>query len=153
MKKPIFIIDTFESIYIPEHKKPIVICDIDLTFIRPSRDYDELYHEMKNEHLDFDPIELDQLIHDMLHMSIKIGMVKQTDEQGFLKLLNKVNELGGKFLFLTARSSFAHEKTIKDLKTSGLQNPEDFDIHYTGNQITKGQYIQRFFRICFTNLS
>jgi hypothetical protein len=52
--------------------------------------------------------------------------------------------LGGKFLFLTARSGFAHEKTIKDLKTAGLNNAEEYDIHYTGNQITKGQYIQRF---------
>jgi predicted secreted acid phosphatase len=144
MKNPIFIISTFDSIDIPENKKPIVICDIDLTFIRPSRDYDDLYQEIKNDHSDFDPIELDLLIRDMLRMSINIGMVKQTDEEGFLKLLNKVNEKKGKFLFLTARSGFAHEKTINDLKTVGLQNPEEFEIHYTGNQITKGQYIQRF---------
>lgn len=142
MKKTVFIIDTFESIVIPQDKKPIVICDIDMTFIRPARNYNELYQEIKDDFAD--PVELHRTVNDMLNMSIRMGMVKQTDEEGFFKLLNRVNELGGKFLFLTARSGFAHEKTISDLKAAGLQNPEDFDIHYTGNEITKGQYIQRF---------
>jgi predicted secreted acid phosphatase len=142
MKTPVYVINTFDSIDIPKNKKPIVICDIDFTFIKPSRNYDDLYQQMKNEYSDQKM--LDQTIHYMLHMSMSVGMVKQTDEEGFLKLLHKVNELGGKFIFLTARSSFSHNKTLTDFKTAGLQNPEEFDIHYTGNKTTKGQYIQRF---------
>lgn len=142
MKKYVFIINTFESINIPEDKKPIVICDIDLTFIRPLINYDDLYHEVKCS-VD-DPILLQRVVKEMLNKYIRFGMVKQTDENGFLNLLNRVNELGGKFLFLTARSCLSHEKTVRDLKTAGLKNPEDFEIHYTGNEITKGQYIQRF---------
>ena len=120
--KPIIIIDTFKTIFIPSDKKPIVICDIDHTFIRPARD---------------------QIVNDMLHMSLNVGLVKQTDKEGFQIMLQKIYELGGKFLFLTARSSVAHHKTIKDLLTVGLENPEQFEIHYTGNEITKGHYIKR----------
>ena len=79
----------------------------------------------------------------MLHMSLNVGLVKQTDKEGFQIMLQKIYELGGKFLFLTARSSVAHHKTIKDLLTVGLENPEQFEIHYTGNEITKGHYIKR----------
>ena len=37
--KPAVIINTFKSIHLPENKKPIVICYIDKTFIRPLPDY------------------------------------------------------------------------------------------------------------------
>jgi len=141
MKKPVIIINTFNTIQLPQDKKPIVICDIDLTFIRPSRDYNDIYNQMKPEYPD--PKELDQVVNDMLHMCLNVGMVKQTDCEGFQKMLERINQLGGKFLFLTARSSLSHEKTINDLKKAGLQNPEDFEIHYTGNEITKGFYILR----------
>jgi len=139
MKKPVIIIDTFKTIELPNDKKPIVICDIDLTFIRPSRDYIDIYNQMKPHHSD--PKELDQIVNDMLHMCINAGMVKQTDNEGFIQMLERINQLGGKFLFLTARSSFAHEKTINDLKIAGLDNPKQFEIHYTGNEMTKGFYI------------
>ena len=76
-------------------------------------------------------------------MSISSGMVKQTANEGFIQMLEKINQLGGKLLFLTARSSFSHQKTINDLKNAGLQNPEEFEIHYTGNNMTKGFYILR----------
>ena len=141
MKKPVIIINTFKSIHLPENKKPIVICDIDLTFIRPKRDYIDIYNQMKPDYSD--PRELDQIVNDMLHMSLSAGMVKQTDSEGFQKMLERIKKLGGKFIFLTARGSMAHEKTIKDLVTAGLENPQQFEIHYTGNQITKGHYIQR----------
>jgi predicted secreted acid phosphatase len=139
MKKPIIIINTFNAINFPQDKKPIVICDIDLTFIRPIRNYSNLYNQLKNKYSD--PKELERIVNDMLHMSINIGLVKQTDCEGFQNMLERINQLGGKFLFLTARSSLSHEKTINDLKKAGLQNPENFEIHYTGNEITKGFYI------------
>ena len=141
MKKPVIIINTFKNVHLPEDKKPIVICDIDLTFIRPKCDYNDIYNQMKPHHPD--PKELHQIVNDVLHMSISVGMVKQTDSEGFQLMLEKINKLGGKLIFLTARSSISHEKTIKDLITAGLENPEQFEIHYTGNEITKGYYIKR----------
>lgn len=141
MKKPVIIINTFKTINLPQDKKPIVICDIDLTFIRPTRDYNDIYNQMKSEYSDQN--ELHRVVNDMLHLSMSVGMVKQTDEIGFSELFNNINQLGGKLIFLTARSSFFHDKTINDLKKAGLQNPEEFEIHYTGNEINKGHYIQK----------
>lgn len=141
MKKPVMIINTFNSIHLPQDRKPIIICDIDLTFIRPIRDYNDIYNQIKYEYSD--PNELHRIVSDMLKMSLSVGIVKQTDQEGFTKMLERINQLGGKFLFLTARSSLSHEKTINDLIRAGLQNPQQFEIHYTGNEITKGYYIQR----------
>jgi len=141
MKKPVIIINTFKTIELPKDKKPIVICDIDLTFIRPVRDYIDIYNLMKPKFSD--PIQLERIVNDIINMSLSFGMVKHTDYEGFTQMLERINQLGGKFLFLTARSAVSHGKTIDDLKKAGLQNPEEFEIHYTGNEITKGQYIQR----------
>ena len=100
--KPIVIINTFKSIFLPENKKPIVICDIDKTFIRPNRDYNDVYNQMKHNYSD--PKELKQIVNDMLHMALSVGFVKHTDSEGFALLLERINQLGGKFLFLTAIS-------------------------------------------------
>lgn len=123
MKKPIIIINSFKMVHIPKDKKPIVICDIDLTFIQPVQNY---------------------TINNMLTTYFSTGLVKQTDSEGFTQLLERINLKEGKLIFLTARSSFSHGKTISDLKNAGLQNPQDFEIHYTGNEITKGHYIQKY---------
>jgi hypothetical protein len=142
MSKPIIIINTFKAITFPEDKKPLVICDIDKTFLRPKFDYNFYYNLMKPKCPN--PEELNYLVNNMLHSSLNIGLVKQTDSEGFSLMLEKVKQLGGKLIFLTARSSLAHIKTINDFIKAGLQNPEQFEIHYTSNVITKGDYIKNF---------
>jgi hypothetical protein len=142
MSKPVIIINTFKTITFPEGKKPLVICDIDHTFIRPKFDYNYYYNIMKSE--SSNPNELHNLVNTMLHGSISIGLVRQTDKEGFSLMLEKVNQLGGKLIFLTARSSLAHLKTTNDLIRVGLENPEKFEIHYTSNAITKGDYIKEY---------
>lgn len=140
--KPIIIINTFKTIFIPKDKKPIILCDIDKTFIRPLRDYNDVFNQMKHEYAD--PKECEQFVNDMLNMSLSVGLIKQTDKDGFTEMLAKINQLGGKLLFLTARGSLAHDKTIRDLEQVGLENPEQFEIHYTNNEITKGDYIKKY---------
>ena len=61
--KPIVIINTFKSIHLPENKTPIVICDIDKTFIRPTSNYIDIYNQMKSEYSD--PKQLDQFVNDI----------------------------------------------------------------------------------------
>lgn len=139
--KPIIVINTFKTVIFPKNKKPIVICDIDKTFIAPARNYTDIYNQMKSEYPD--PKELEQIVNNMLHMSLTVGFVKHTDSEGFTLMLERINQLGGKFLFLTARGQEAHNKTVKDLKKVGLDDPEQFEIHYTSNQITKGDYIRK----------
>ena len=45
-------------------------------------------------------------------------------------------------MFLTARHSESDSWTRRQLKQIGI-NPEDFEIHYSGSSITKGEYIKR----------
>lgn len=140
--KPIIIINTFKQIFYEQNKKPIVICDIDHTFIRPLFSYNYCYYQLK--HNFHDHIEIHQNVKAILEMSIKVGLVKQTDQDGFSFMLERINQLGGKLVFLTARSVLSHKKTIKDLEKACLENPESYEIHYTGSQITKGEYIRNY---------
>jgi len=140
-KKPVIVINSFKTVMLPPDKKSIIICDIDKTFIRPVRDYIDVYNQLRPKYSD--PKELERTVNDILHMSLSVGSVKHTDSEGFIVMLERINQLGGKFLFLTARGSESHEKTVKDLKTAGLDDPEQFEIHYTSNRITKGDYIRK----------
>jgi hypothetical protein len=137
-----YVINTFKNIIFDKNKKPIVICDIDHTFIRPQSSYDEYHNKFK------DIISLRDKLSNVIvyHLEVELskGIVKQTDKEGFLYMLEKINELGGKLIFLTARSHLSHDKTIQDFKTAGLCNPEQFQIHYTGNLLSKGEYIKNF---------
>ena len=140
--KPIVIINTFKRIFFDENKKPIVICDIDHTFIRPKSDYSECYKKLRFKH--YNPVKIHKMVLYLLKYSMNKGLVKQTDKEGFLYMLERIKECGGKLIFLTARSSVYHQKTIQDLTTAGLQNPQQFEIFYTGNEITKGDYMKKF---------
>lgn len=139
--KPVIIINTFKIVQFFQNKKPIVICDVDHTFLRPERNYIDIYNTFKPDLYDIK--ELEQTAKEMYNACINVGLVKQTDEEGFKLMLERINQLGGKLVFLTARSSVSHDKTIKDFIKCGLENPENYEIHYTGNEITKGHYIQK----------
>lgn len=138
----IYKINTFQSITFDEQKKPIVICDIDNTFICPKYNYKYYYDNIKNGHFNSD--ELDDLIKNMLSLSISTGLIKHTDYEGFSKMLQRIKQLGGKLIFLTARGHLTHENTMKQLQNVGLHNPENYEIHYTNNKITKGDYIKKY---------
>ena len=138
--KPIIIINTFKTIQFNDNKRPLIICDIDHTFLRPDREYNDFYKLFMDDYSD--PNDIQHLARQMFDTCINVGIVRQTDQVGFKSMLEKVNLLGGKLIFLTARGSIAHEKTIRDLRKVGLDNPEQYEIHYTSNLITKGDYIQ-----------
>jgi hypothetical protein len=146
------IIKTFNDVKFNKDLKPLVICDIDHTFMRCLHDL-EHFREMlnidykkfdANWHFDFNfvPPDDSEAI-DLMNRAYNLGFVKQTDKEGFNQMLKTVEELGGKLIFLTARGILSHEKTVKELKKAGLQNPEKFDIHYTNCEMTKGEYIKR----------
>jgi len=139
--KPIIIIDSFKTVVFHNSNKPLVICDIDHTFIRSEFDY-SFYNDILKKSIS-NPAELNESILYMIEKSIKIGLVKQTDKEGFSLMLQKIQKLGGKLIFLTARSQLYQQKTIEDLKRAGLEEPEKYEIHYTGNEISKGEYIKK----------
>ena len=127
------VIHTFTSVTFNEQCKPLVICDIDFTFIRPSE---------KIEYFENLSRELHESGKTLMTMSYNMGMIKQTDPSGFMQMLETIHSRNGKLIFLTARKSQSHQRTIRDLAKVGLPNPEQFEIHYTNNEMTKGEYIK-----------
>jgi len=140
--RPVIIIDTFEKIYFEDNEKPLVICDIDFTLITSKYDYEYYYNIYRYNYKYKDINNINNAIKNMQLKCIEVGLVKQTDEKGFKQLIEKVNELKGKIVLLTSRSLFSHSKTISDLTYAGFENPENFEIHYTGATISKGDYIK-----------
>lgn len=150
---PITIINTFNSVKFDTESKPLVICDIDHTFMRC---YYNLEHFRKIVNSDYKPINNnnnqlefnckssdDSESINLMNNAYNLGFVRQTDKEGFEQMLKTIENLNGKLIFLTARGIISHKKTINELKKAGLENPENFNIHYTNNEMSKGEYIKK----------
>jgi len=143
-KKPIPIIDSFKTIQFDPTKKPLIICDIDHTFIRCSHSFEHFYSRVSGG-TKYNPayIVLHHDAVDMMNYAYANGFVRQTDPNGFAEMFKKIEQHGGKFMFLTARGAGHHQKTLGDLRKAGLEAPENYEIHYTNNNISKGEYLKR----------
>ena len=60
-----------------------------------------------------------------------------------MDLVNRVKQIDGELQFLTARGRQATMHTRNQFKEIGL-NYDDYRVHYTGGEITKGLYISRY---------
>lgn len=145
------VIQTFNDVKIYENLKPLIICDIDHTFIRCSYDIDHFRKIVYDNYKSLPNMIKIHLIEnsneeavDLMNRAYNVGFIKQTDPEGFNAMLQKIERLNGKLIFLTARGFNYHEKTINDLKRVGFENAEKFDIHYTSSEISKGEYIKKF---------
>jgi hypothetical protein len=149
-QKKFKVIKTFNDVNFDNNFKPLVICDIDHTFIRCSHnldhfrkiindDYKSLPNMIKNHYME----NSDKEAIDLMNRTYNLGFIKQTDPEGFKIMLQNIERLNGKLIFLTARGVISHQKTINDFKRAGFENPEKFDIHYTNNEMTKGEYIKK----------
>jgi len=144
------VIRTFNDVKLDDNVKPLVICDIDHTFIRCSQNLDHFRNILYSDYKDLPNIIKNNLIKDsdreaidLMNRAYNMGFVRQTDPEGFNNMLQNINRLNGKLIFLTARGIISHSKTISDLKKAGFENPENYDIHYTNCSITKGEYIKK----------
>ena len=135
------IIRSFQNIHFPKHIRPLVICDIDFTFLR-SKSNDDFYYQLIKYNL-FMNQQIEYYIHSFLHKDIQESYICQTDCIGFQEMLQIIHFLNGKFIFLTSRHNKTHAKTLYDLSKVGLVNPFQFEIHYTNNVIQKGDYIKQ----------
>jgi hypothetical protein len=142
------VIKTFNDVKLNDDSKPLVICDIDHTFIRCSYTLDH-FRKILNDDVNSLPnpftisIDLDKEAVDLMNRAYNMGFVKQTDPDGFNNMLQKIEQLGGKLIFLTARGVLSHQKTVGDLRRAGFEHPEKFDIHYTNSEMTKGEYLKK----------
>lgn len=76
-------------------------------------------------------------------LHFKSNKPTHTDYEGFLQLSKRISELNGKLIFLTARNKEDHAYTRDNFTSIGL-NYDDYEVHYTNNKISKGEYIYKY---------
>jgi hypothetical protein len=137
------VISSFNQVELTTNKKLLVLCDIDGTVLYfPNCDkfcedfVKEFCPNGKNDS------RYEQKLENLKNMYRRIRSPTHTDYEGFVSMVKTINEINGKLMFLTARDSVSDSWTRRQLKQIGV-NPEDFEIHYSGLRMTKGEYIKR----------
>ena len=132
-----------------DNPRTLVLCDIDDTILHfPERD-----SFCKGIVDDFYPTSINSKTYNAELKRLKemynlIKDPKHTDYSGFVSMVNALKSTNGQLMFLTARHIDSDKWTRRQLKELGI-NPLEFDIHYTGAMMTKGDYIKQ--HIMFTN--
>lgn len=168
VSNPVIPISTFKKVVLTKHK-PLVLCDIDDTVIYYDKDVDYFYNFLKknieeikiatagpanifssvlngNRVEQMTDYELKIAAHNMYYNYRISNKPKHCDYDGFIDLVERVKTLGGELQFLTARDREATFITRKQFTDIGL-NYEDYRVNYTGNRISKGDYIKRYFNL------
>jgi hypothetical protein len=131
-------ISSFNQVEVSNDLKTLILCDIDDTILHfPDCDTfcENLIKEFRTKHEEYE----DEL-KKMKNYYKKIMRPTHTDYDGFDSMIKKLN---GKLMFLTSRNLEGNIWTKNQLKQIGLL-PDDFEIHYTGEKISKGEYIERY---------
>jgi len=138
------IINSFKQINF-EQNKPLVICDIDYTILKCSIKLERFYKLVKEEYesIKLEENDINRLVIEWRDTAYDYGYITQTDSEGFNELINIIESLGGKIIFLTARGINYHKETIEQLNYVGINKPEEYEIHYTNSKISKGLYIKQ----------
>lgn len=137
------IISSFNEVELTKNKTLLVLCDIDGTLLH-FPDCDRFCEEFVKElcpNGKNDPGYKKEL-ENLKNMYRRIRPPIHTDYEGFVSMVKSINEMNGKLMFLTARHSNSDSWTRSQLKQIGV-NPEDYEIHYSGSSMTKGEYIKR----------
>jgi hypothetical protein len=168
LSNPVIPISTFKSVSITKHK-PLVLCDIDDTVIGYDKDVDYFYNRLQmyiekkkssksgpahifssvlndNGIFSMTDEEIRTTAHNMFNDYRQYNKPKHCDYSGFVDLLKRIHELGGELQFLTARHKQSAAYTRLQFDQIGLKY-DDYRVHYTGNIISKGDYITRYFNL------
>lgn len=134
-------INNFNDIEI--NLKTLIICDIDDTILKYNKDL-KYFIDLNNQLID--DINLSILKAETDYEIYKIDKyyeeITHTDLKGFYDLIGKINQVNGNIIFLTARHEAYDIFTRKQLDIINI-NHYEFEIHYTGNLISKGEYIKK----------
>jgi hypothetical protein len=168
LTNPVIPINTFRAVTLTKWK-PLVLCDIDDTVIGYDKDVEHFYNQLKmyieqkkssqsgpahifssvlNDTgiLNMTDEEIRNTAHKMFDDYRQSHKPKHCDYDGFVELLKRVYELGGELQFLTARNKQSTAYTRLQFKHIGLKY-DDYRVNYTGNVISKGDYITRYFNL------
>lgn len=160
---PVVEISSFREVEL-RRRKPLVLCDIDDTVIGYDKTHDFFYkHLLANTPTQNNPparmlvsifniagntpdYELKRVAENMYINYRSRNKPKHCDYAGFMDLVDRVKQIDGEIQFLTARGRQAAFHTRNQFKEIGL-NYDDYRVHYTGGEMTKGMYITRYFNL------
>ena len=141
-------IRSFRDIPLTYEKRTLIICDIDDTLLKWEKTIQTFY----NQSLIL--FSTSGNTGDKLHTLAKTYAIQlynqyrkiipptPTDAPGFLDLMQRISLIpGSEIMFLTARTDI-DDITRQDFYSLGLRY-EQFKVHFTENQISKGEYIQK----------
>jgi hypothetical protein len=136
-------ISSFKEVELTNSVKPLILCDIDGTILH-FPDCDNFCKEFIKEICPLGPTDpiYNSELENMKNIYMRVRPPTHTDYDGFVSILDKIKQMEGKLIFLTARHRKTDAWTKTQLKQIGIY-PEDFEIHYTDSVITKGEYIKR----------
>ncbi len=131
-----------------KHNKTLVICDIDETIMHFTTTADEQINnnwwDMKKrqyiESFNCDEKTAGTYAYDEWHNIVQTTAPQFTDSDGFVQMLDKLDEKNSDIIFLTARKQNTRDLTYKHLSMLNI-NPNNFMLHFT-NLTPKGPYIK-----------
>lgn len=132
------VISSFDSIVFTRGR-PLVICDIDETILY--LDSTESYKSYNSKFPLFYSKHHSLLSGANYCIDPLYRYILPTDIEGFRRLEQRISSLDGKLIFLTARHPSTSRYVVEDFSRIGLDSSK-YEIHYTGNTITKGEYIR-----------
>jgi len=129
---------------IPIAESTLVICDIDDTVLYFPKKEEFVKNLVKDLLNQFSPEEAEYEAQGMMNMYHIIQKPAHTDLAGFNALLEQLDNKHGKLVFLTARQQRDDKFTRDHLTTIGIDESK-FEVYYTDNQISKGEFIHKKF--------
>jgi hypothetical protein len=133
-------IHTFDDVSI-EHNGTLIVCDVDDTLFRYERNLHYFYKNLKHSFPELTEVELTKHSSDIYATYVKNRKPSPTDYDGFIRMMYKVLETKGKLIFVTSRNECSTEYTKLEFKSIGICYSY-FNVYYTNNTITKGEFIR-----------
>jgi hypothetical protein len=134
------IIHTFDDVQI-KGEGTLIICDIDDTLFRYERNLNYFYKNLKHSFPELIEDELTQHATLIYATYVKNRKPMPTDYDGFIRLMKKTLETNSKLIFLTSRNECSIDYTKQEFKQIGIAYTY-FNVYYTNNQCTKGEFIR-----------
>lgn len=133
-------ISSFRQINIT--KPTLILCDIDETILTWKKNEAYFLHQQMKKNPTLSLPELYYLARNEFAIHRSTVPPKPTDIEGFREMIQTLAlHPHSKCMFLTARSASYH--TQMDFQDIGIDY-NAFVVHYTANEITKGQYIKKY---------
>lgn len=141
-------IRSFRDIPLSYEKRTLILCDIDDTLMKWDKTPQTFYNQGL---IIFSAVgrtgpslhsSAESYARVMFHRYRQTEPPTPTDSTGFTDLIQRISLIpGSEIMFLTARADFDNI-TRRDFSNIGLHY-DQFKVHFTGNQITKGDYIEK----------